>query len=163
MTGLIAATIEWDLTGTLTFGLISTAIVLLVGIYALRARDTLTAVVTAVISHTVGAVALLVCLGSIVPHYRVIFNSFGVELPRLSVMFIRASDWSVGHLDLLAPLVAMLVLADALNFLLLHKTESTRTLAKIWSACITVFWAMAVLLSIASVVGPARALVRGLE
>ena len=154
----VATSVSWYVWSPIVLGLATIGIVLLLGIHPLRSGTTSSAISTEVISHTVGSLTLFVGMYALVPKYRAIFEDFGVELPGISVLLIRASDTAVKYSYLVALLLVALIAADAAIFRMLHKNESTRTSARIWSGCITALIGITILFSTVAIVGPSMAL-----
>ncbi len=154
MPGLIAMSVSGFLWGAIVFGLAILGIVLLFGAHSLRSDTTSSAMFGEVISHTVGSLALIGGMCVFVPQYGVIFEDFDMELPATSILLMSASYMVAKYFYLVTPLLLALLAADAAIFHVLHKKESTRTSARIFSVCITALLGIAILLSTVALVGP---------
>ena len=163
MPSLIAMSVSWYLWSAIVFGLATIGIVLLFGVHALRSDTTSSAMFSEVISHTVGSLALFVGMCVFVPQYSVIFENFDVELPATSILLMSASYMVAKYFYLVAPLLLAMIAADAVIFHMLHKRESTRTSARIFSVCITAVLEIAILFSTVALVGPLMTLANELE
>jgi len=119
-------------------------------------RSAVAAVGTAITAVVHGALllAFAVVLVYTVPLFREMFAEMRVELPVLTLLLIRLSDWFKHFWFLVFPLVAGALAVDALVFWFLASRRGAWLLGVLWSLGVAAVLACGIGCAVAALVGP---------
>jgi hypothetical protein len=139
---------------TLGWVILSSALMIWLGIPALRSGCTKTAAWTEGFSHGVGMLGILGMLCAVVPAFQRVFKEYDLELPLMTLRLLIGSEAATRYVYLAVPLAMAFVAADVVVFSRLHASPIGRAWAKAWSGVITAVLFTAAISSVVALLAP---------
>lgn len=121
----------------------------------------------ATIAQAIAATSLVVSAGLLLffvgPRFKELYIGFGVELPKVSVLIIKAVDNAIRVWFVFIPNLAAAAVVGTVLFWLNHRDEKTRKPARIWSAILNSSLVVLISLILLAILAPLPKLLNDLS